>query len=66
MNSLGTKVDAFVIKKIQTPMHPAGFKRSVPVSQRPQIHASDRAATNIGTRTILRVKNSADYGRRMQ
>lgn len=43
------KSHAFVLKKSQTSMPPAGFKRAAPVSQRPQTHALDRAATRIGT-----------------
>jgi hypothetical protein len=29
----------------QTYMHPTGFESSIPVSERPQTHASERAAT---------------------
>jgi len=47
-------------------MPPAGFKRAVPISQRPQTHVLDSAATRIGKMKILQMKNSVDYGRRMQ
>jgi hypothetical protein len=29
-------------------MHPAGFERAMPASERPQTYALDRAATGIG------------------
>ena len=29
-------------------MHPAGIKPAIPASERPQTHASDRAATGLG------------------
>ena len=32
----------------QTSMFPAGFEPTIPVSERPQTHALDRAATGIG------------------
>jgi hypothetical protein len=66
MNSLGTKVEHVLLRKVRYPCPPAGFKRAVPISQRPQTHALDRAATRIGTAKILQMKNSANYGRRMQ
>ena len=33
----------------QTPMSPAGFEPAIPASEGPQTHASDRAATSIGS-----------------
>jgi hypothetical protein len=35
--------------KRQTSMPPAGFEAAIPASERPQIHALDRAATGTGT-----------------
>jgi hypothetical protein len=35
-------------------MPPAGFEPTIPVSERPQTHALDRAATEIGHTTIKR------------
>ena len=38
-------------------MPPAGFEPAIPARERPQTHASDRAATGIGTgRVLLQVK----------
>jgi hypothetical protein len=34
-------------------MPPAGFDPAIPASERPQIHALDRAATGIGDREVL-------------
>ena len=36
----------------QTPMLPAGFQPTIPTSERPQIHALDRAVTGIGQACI--------------
>ena len=33
----------------QTPMHRAAFEPAIPVSERPQTHVLDRAATGIGS-----------------
>jgi hypothetical protein len=35
-------------------MPPAGFKPAIPASERPQIHALDRAATGVGDKVVLR------------
>jgi hypothetical protein len=37
------------IHKRQTSIPPAGFEAAIPASERPQMHALDRAATEIGT-----------------
>jgi hypothetical protein len=34
-------------------MPPAGFKTTIPVSEQPQTHALDRAATAIGSDIVL-------------
>jgi hypothetical protein len=40
-----------------TSMPPAGFEPAIPARERPQTHASDRAATGFGTgRVLLQVK----------
>jgi hypothetical protein len=35
-------------------MSPAGFEPTIPASERPQIHAFDRAATGIGKVDVIR------------
>jgi hypothetical protein len=41
------------IHKRQTSMPPAGFEPAIPVSERPQTHALNRAATGIGIMSYL-------------
>jgi hypothetical protein len=38
-------------------MSPAGFEPTIPVSERPQTHALDRAATGIGKEFHANIKN---------
>jgi hypothetical protein len=38
-------------------MPPAGFEPTIPVSERPQTHALDRAATGIGVNLHKFIKN---------
>jgi hypothetical protein len=44
--------------KRQTATLPAGFEPTIPTSERTQTHALDRAATGIGERTPLNMKNT--------
>jgi hypothetical protein len=37
-------------------MPPAGFEPTIPVSERPQTHALDRAVTGIGERKYTQIK----------
>jgi hypothetical protein len=41
----------------QTSMPPAGFESTIPASERPQTHASDRAATGIGMNHVYKPNN---------
>jgi hypothetical protein len=42
----------------QTSMHPAGFKRTIPASERPQAHALHGAANGIGILLTLQLQNN--------
>ena len=46
-------------------MSPAGFEPAIPVSERPQTYALDRAATGIGFYQIVRYHISKQRIRRM-
>ena len=46
------------IHKRHTSMPPAGFEPAIPVSDRPQIHVSDRAATGFGLTSLCLKKLS--------
>jgi hypothetical protein len=46
--------------KRQTSLPPVGLEPTIPVSERPQTHALDRAATGIGRMTLVS-ENSSDF-----
>jgi hypothetical protein len=47
--------------KRQTFMHTAGFEPTIPASELPQTHAIDRAATQIGLKSITFTNSDVPY-----